>query len=291
MSWLRIELEPADPDPERVEMELQRLGAMSVSFHDAGDAPVLEPGPGETPLWPRTRVSALFAESSDSSLLGERLEPLSIPGSLSVSRLEDQDWQRAWRNSVAPMCFGDRLWVLPAESDRAPSDAAILKLAPGLAFGTGTHPTTAMCLEWLTSMDLDGRCVLDFGCGSGVLGLAALTLGARSVLAVDTDPQALQATRENSRRNSLTDRISVLQPAEVPASARYDVVISNILSGALMELAPTLERLSDAHARVALSGILREQSADVSNAYAYWIDLKPAAVTDDWMLLTGRRSG
>ena len=270
MPWLQVHVLTDCAHASAVEAALQTAGAVSVTLLDAQDQPVLEPAPGETPLWPQVRVTGLFDGDSDATALRDRLGAALAPGppgALRVEPLQDQAWERAWLEHFRPMRFGRRLWVVPGgqAADLADGDVAI-ELDPGLAFGTGTHPTTALCLEWLDSLALGGRRVIDLGCGSGILAVAALRLGAASAVAIDHDPQALLATRENAARNGVAARLMVLDTTAAPP-APADVVLANILAGTLIELAPGITALVAPGGRLALSGILADQVDGVLAAY------------------------
>ncbi len=282
-------------DPSSVEEILIRHGAQSVTFSDAGDVPVLEPGPGETPLWSSTRITGLFDAGVDMAELLEDLRSSLAVEQLpdhSLERLADRDWEREWLRDFGPMQFGRRLWVCPAGTEPARSDAVVVRLDPGLAFGTGTHATTAMCLEWLDSIDLQGRTMLDYGCGSGVLAIAALKLGCKHAHAMDIDVQAAAATRENAAQNEVQDRLTVSASAD-DIDGQFDVVVANILAGPLVELAGSISERVKPGGQLALSGILSEQAAEVLEAYAPWVDFdEPEFRQQDgqnWTRLTGRK--
>jgi ribosomal protein L11 methyltransferase len=289
VSWLQVEISVPAADVERVDTALQGLGALSVSLTDPGGAPILEPAPGSTPLWPEVIVGALLPAGVAEPAVRARLRA-ALPGhSLGIrfSRLEERDWVREFRENLAPLRFGARLWICPAGTACPDPAGVAVVLEPGLAFGSGSHPTTAMCLQWLAELPLRGASVLDWGCGSGILAIAALALGARSVTALDIDPQALQATRDNARQNGVEQALQVRHPDELPADARYDVVVANILAGSLIELAPRLARHCGGGARVALSGILDAQARVVRESCAPWLDLRLAADAGGWVLLAG----
>lgn len=287
---LVIELGRTDPGP--AEQACLALGAIAVSLTDGGDDPVLEPGPGEMPLWPELRMLALFGQSADPRMMAAVLTAvLGLPdGSIRIEALADRAWEREWLRDFRPMRFGRRLWVCPGGQQAPDADALVLELDPGLAFGTGTHATTALCLEWLDGQPLAGRRVLDHGCGSGILALAALRLGAAAATAFDIDPQALQATAENARRNRLEAGLTI---AATAASIRgpFDVVLANILAGPLVELAPALARCCAPGGSIALAGLQDAQSPEVARAYGPWFDIGPAARRDGWTMLAGRRRG
>jgi len=297
MPFLKLELDLGARDPEPFEDALFATGATSVTLADAADDPVLEPAPGMTPLWPTVRIEALFDEATDplSVLAGLQSmldEPL--PGHR-FSVLGDRAWEREWLKDFRPMRFGKRLWVCPGGQkppgeamDEPGSPPVVLELDPGLAFGTGTHPTTALCLEWLDAMDLRGRTVIDFGCGSGILAVAALKLGAASAIGVDIDPQALVASRDNAGRNGVADRLH-LQAASQPLAGQADVLLANILAGPLLALADEIKDRVLPGGRIALSGILAAQAEAVAERYAAWFDMNPASTLGDWIRLDGVR--
>ena len=297
MPWLELSLRCRAADEARLEAALEDLGALSVSLMDAADADneqaILEPGVGETPLWPEVTMLALFEQATPRELLLHAIEAWDERIDLSSAQFRevaDQDWERAWMDQYAPMKFGRRTWIIPWNMD-APAEAAqgvIVRLDPGLAFGSGTHPTTALCLQWLDSLDLHERAILDFGCGSGILALAALKLGAARAVGVDNDPQALLATVDNAQRNGVAGRLEVYTPAEEPP-ASYPVVVANILAVALDQLAETLAARVAPGGLIALSGILHGQEADLLQRYAPWFEHLQADQLDDWMRITGQR--
>jgi len=286
---LRVESE----HPGFVDETLMAAGALSVSYLDGEDHPVLEPLPGETPLWPNTVVLGLFPDGHDAAPTLALLRALVPDGDrlrVSSGLVEDQDWVRAWLEHWQPLRFGQRLWVTPAEK-RQQIDAAaavVMTLDPGLAFGTGTHPTTALCLEWLEGQPLQGCTVLDYGCGSGILAIAALLLGARHAVCVDIDPQALLATRQNAATNGVADRIETCLPQDFQPT-QYDRVLANILSGPLVQLAPRLGTCLADHGRLVLAGLLERQAAEVRTAYAAFLDFEPDGEREGWTRIAGRR--
>lgn len=286
MPFLQLTLPIGSADPAPFEDALLSAGAASITLEDAGDDPVLEPPPGATPLWPRVRIKALFDAGTDPDALRA-----SFPAA-SFEHIADRAWEREWLKDFRPMRFGQRLWICPGgqrpQLDESVPEPCLIELDPGLAFGTGTHPTTALCLEWLDGAPLRGRFVVDYGCGSGVLAIAALKLGARAALAIDIDPQALIATRDNAARNDVAERLTVGGPGAAQ-SAPADVLLANILAEPLLELAPALAERVAAGGTVVLSGILQSQAAPVASRYAAWFDMRPATVRDDWALLYGVR--
>jgi ribosomal protein L11 methyltransferase len=276
-------------DPEPFEALLFELGAASITLSDAGDDPVLEPAPGATPLWPTVEMRALFAHDADPERLSSALSlfaPDIMPPAFSI--VADREWEREWLADFKPMRFGRRLWVCPGGQTppEATDDSVRVELDPGLAFGTGTHPTTALCLTWLESNRLDGHIVVDYGCGSGILAIAALKLGARHVYAVDIDPQAQTATRSNAARNGVSDRLTL----DVPTRGTADVLVANILAGPLVELSATLQDFMQPRSELALSGILLDQVETVTAAYRPWFDIGLTGSRDGWALLSGRRT-
>lgn len=290
MPFVQIVVDLDGTDPAAAEDACFADGALAVTLADAADHPVLEPAPGATPLWPTVRLTALFAQDVDAPGVVERLA-----GSLGLDSwhfrcedVEDRAWEREWLRDFRPMRFGRRLWICPGGQAVDDPAAVVLELDPGLAFGTGTHPTTAMCLEWLDGADLQDRTVLDYGCGSGVLALAALRLGAGAACAVDIDPQALLATGQNADRNQLAHCIRICAADGLQEGA-WDVVMANILAGPLVDLAPELAARTRVAGHVVLAGMLNEQAGDVAAAYRPWFDMSQFSSRDGWTVLAGRR--
>jgi ribosomal protein L11 methyltransferase len=287
MPHLSVTVAIGNRDPEPFEALLFELGAASVTLLDAGDDPVLEPAPGATPLWPTIEMRALFAQDADRERLGAALSlfapDIEAPGFAIVA---DRAWEREWLVDFKPMRFGQRLWFCPGGQTVDAADAVRIELDPGLAFGTGTHATTALCLTWLESNSLAGRVLVDYGCGSGILGIAALKLGARQVHAIDIDPQAQIATRSNAVRNGVSDRLTL----DLPAWGTADVLVANILAGPLVDLAASLQGLMLPRSELALSGILLDQVETVTAAYRPWFDIRLTGSLDGWALLSGRRT-
>ena len=292
MPWLELSIRCSRRDWPRIEAALEELGALSVTLLDAHDEPILEPGPGETPLWRELTANALFDGGADRRGIGlvlQDLVPWLEPARLEFREVADADWTRAWMDQYQPMRFGRRLWIYPSTIEPPPdADTVVVRLDPGLAFGTGTHPTTALCLEWLDGLELAGRSVLDFGCGSGVLAIAALKLGAARATGVDNDPQALLASHDNALRNEVASALSLLEPGD-PRIGTHPVVVANILAGALVALEPTLAAACQAGGRIALSGILRGQADEVVAAYARAFTDLAVATRDDWVRVSGTR--
>ena len=290
MPWLQLRIELDGRDPAPVEDALHAAGAFAVTLDDARDDPIYEPPPGELPLWPSTRLTGLFSGDADPAILGATLENALGPDPLPIhefTALDDRTWEREWLKDFKPMRFGERLWVIPGEHEAPDPDAINLKLDPGLAFGTGTHQTTALCLDWLDGLDLNGKRVVDYGCGSGILAVAAALLGASEVLAVDNDPQAVLATKENAERNGVAALITAsLPPAE---SFVADVLVANILAAPLIMLAPRFEAMTAPGARVAVSGLLERQVDEVRAAFASWCALDKVGARDGWVRLSGTK--
>jgi ribosomal protein L11 methyltransferase len=285
---LLIELGRADPgDAERACLA---LGAFALSLSDAGDEALLEPAPGETPLWRETRLCALFADPAEPALLAATLTAvLGLPGdAIRCERVADRVWEREWLKDFRPMRFGRHLWVCPGGQSPPDPAAIVLELDPGLAFGTGTHATTALCLEWLDAHVVAGATMLDYGCGSGILALAALALGATRATAFDIDPQALIATRDNAARNALADRLAIAE-RDGAITGPFDLVVANILAEPLRRLAPELAGHCRPGGAVLLAGLLDAQAAEVAAAYGPWFDIETAARRDGWTALAGRR--
>lgn len=289
MPWIQIVIDSDATRAPRVSDALSDLGAVSVTFRDIHDDPVYEPALGTEPLWRGTSVTGLFEAGADVAPVIAQLRALF--GADLVARVEplaDQPWERAWLDHFHPMCFGKRLWICPTGTPPPEPTAVNLMMDPGLAFGTGTHATTALCLEWIDGHDFTGQTVIDYGCGSGVLAVAAALLGAREVHAVDLDPQALLATRENAQRNHVADRISVYSPEQFSAQPA-DVLLANILANPLRELAPLFERCVRPGGTIVLSGILDDQASDVARAYEPGFNLNATTRRDGWARIDGTR--
>lgn len=295
MTWLQLRLGVERSEVPELEALLLATGAVAVTLEDNANQPLLEPGVGETPLWNKTRLTGLYPADTDMQTVLGRL-PLHFlqPHNHRVEILEDKDWERAWMQHYRPMQFGQRLWVCPSWLEPPRPNAINLLLDPGLAFGTGTHPTTALCLQQLDGMPLAGQTVVDFGCGSGILAVAALKLGASLALGVDNDPQALLASQENALRNDIApENLPVALPQQVNQklwTQRADVVIANILAGPLVELSNTLLNFLQPEGVLLLSGLLQNQAAALCDHYADRISLEVVAEKDDWVCLRGNFS-
>lgn len=286
-----------------IEAALENAGALAVTLDEGNDGlsgatdprwdqhQVLEPAPGETPLWRQLRITALFNDDPAGSMQAEVAAQMLTAQCLvapSLHRLEDQPWERVWLEGLTPQRFGERLWICPRGQVVDAADAVVIDLDPGLAFGTGHHATTALCLEWLDRTPLTGSTLIDFGCGSGILAIAALKLGATRAVAVDHDPQALEATLENAQTNGVDERLVLYEPEQMPTDAA-DLLVANILAGPLVELAPRLGRLTKGNGLLALSGIVHHQAETVSGAYRGDFVLEPPLEREEWVLISGRR--
>ncbi|PIV32424.1 MAG: 50S ribosomal protein L11 methyltransferase [Lysobacterales bacterium CG02_land_8_20_14_3_00_62_12] len=292
MSWLELSVVVQKDSLARVEAALEDLGALSVTLLDAEDVPILEPAAGETPVWPNVVVNALFEATVDRGGLFDALQLMVAwltPERVSFRDVADADWTRAWMDQFKPMAFGRRTFIYPwnIEPPDQP-DQVVIRLDPGLAFGTGTHATTALCLHWLDGLALSGRRVIDFGCGSGILAIAALKLGAAEAIGIDNDPQALLASHDNAERNGVLDHLHLYTPENAPVLSA-DVVVANILASALIALEATLAALCRPGALIALSGILRGQEGEVMAAFAADFSELEVVQQEDWVRITGRR--
>jgi ribosomal protein L11 methyltransferase len=290
MPFLALSFELGAVDPDLAESVCFAAGALAVTLADARDDAVLEPAPGEVRLWPATRLEALFPGQSSASALGAELAAaLGLPASaFQAHALADRAWEREWLRDFHAMRFGERLWVCPHHETVTAADAVVVRLDPGLAFGTGTHATTALCLAWLDEHLRPGARVIDYGCGSGILAIAALQLGAAAASCFDIDPQALTATAGNAAANNVAARLNVCTHAD-DLPREVDVLLANILAGPLRELAPRCAALVRPGGTVVLSGLLEPQESDVTAAYDAWFDMRRFAVRDGWLGLAGSR--
>ncbi|MEO7200113.1 MAG: 50S ribosomal protein L11 methyltransferase [Dokdonella sp.] len=297
MAWLELCLTLHSEQQEAVEAALEEVGALAVTLLDAdaetsNERAILEPAPGQTPIWSSIVLSALFdADTDQDGLLHVLLEllPELSAEQFSFRDVADQEWTRVWMDQFQPMRFGRRLWIYPSNIEPPEdSEAVVVRLDPGLAFGTGTHATTALCLEWLDGLDLHGLRVIDFGCGSGILAIAALLLGADYVLGVDNDPQALLASHDNAERNGVRDGLQLAMPEDAPPLLA-DVLVANILAGPLYELAPVFAERVKPGGLFALSGILKGQEDELLQRYEAWFEDLNVSVREDWVRIDGRR--
>ena len=300
MSWLQLHIDTSEASASDIESALLQLGAVSVTLQDNADQPLLEPGVGEMPLWDAIQLTALFDGNSDSKKIIDRLLKTlgGTPPNYRFEKLDDQDWERSWLNDFEPLRFGEKLWICPSWYEPPEPDAINIALDPGLAFGTGTHQTTALCLEWLEQASLKNKTIIDYGCGSGILAIAALLLGAKQAICVDNDPQALAATLSNAAQNNISDAaLTVCKPEKLAAilveqdiaANGFDFVIANILAGPLISLVNNLTGLMNDDGAIILSGILDHQAVSVAEAYAAHIDFDPFANRDEWMRLSGKK--
>lgn len=290
--WQQINCHCTKAFQDEISQCMETAKALSITFQDAGDTPVLEPLPGETPLWNDLILTALFAGEDDLSTLLLSLESNKQQWNISkieLERIEDQDWERAWMDDFKPMKFGDNLWIYPSWNEIPEDNSTKIILDPGLAFGSGTHPTTALCLEWLDANPPQGLSVIDYGCGSGILAIAAAKLGAETILATDIDHQALIATKDNRLKNQIPESaIKTYFPEDMPKEA-VELLIANILSGPLVELAKTFAQLTKTNGRIVLSGILEEQTDNIVDAYQVYFSDIEVAQKDDWIRVTAQR--
>ena len=284
---------------DSIEQVLLDAGALSITLIDSEDQPIFEPGPGETPIWNLVTVVGLFPADVPKKALESRLNEVLATMSLvpfTISLIEDQDWERAWLDDFKPMYFGNHFWVCPTGMRPEKQQGVFMELDPGLAFGTGTHPTTALCLEWLAKNELSEKHMIDYGCGSGILGITALLLGAEKVYGVDNDPQALQASGDNCAKNSLDrERFPLFLPSDFATALskaelhQVDIVLANILAGPLVSLAEYLAAMVKTEGIILLSGILLEQSDMVISAYENWFDVNEPVCQGEWIRLEGKR--
>ena len=290
MPWIQIRLYATAKTANKLSNMLMGQGAQAVTYMDAQDNPVYEPLPGETKLWGETLVTGLFdAETDPAPIIAFFQRHFGKQMPYKVEQLEDKDWVREWMDHFHPMQFGERLWICPSWRDVPDPHAVNVMLDPGLAFGTGTHPTTALCLQWLDGIDLAGKTVVDFGCGSGILAIAALKLGAARVIGIDIDPQAIQASRDNAQRNGVADRLELFLPEEQPTQLQADILVANILAGPLRELAPLMNQLVRPGGKLALSGVLETQAPELEQIYGQWFDMDPTVTHEEWCRLSGTK--
>lgn len=292
MPWIQLRVTTTEQKAEQVSDMLMGWGAQAVSFVDAHDTPIYEPMPGEVIYWTNTIVVGLFDAEHPMDKVVKQLEQVSFfkdGVDYKLEQLEDKDWEREWMDNFHPIKFGTRLWVCPSWRDIPDPTAVNVMLDPGLAFGTGTHPTTALCMQWLDATIKPEQTVVDFGCGSGILGIAALKLGAKRVVGVDIDPQAIEASTANAKRNNVNGQIELYLPKDQPVDFQADVVVANILAGPLAELKHVISAYVKPNGVLALSGILESQADSVMAAYADEFSFDPIAVQDEWVRLSARK--
>ncbi|BBP46671.1 ribosomal protein L11 methyltransferase [Thiosulfatimonas sediminis] len=290
MAWIQINTTVTETLAEPLSDAFMECEAVSVTFEDAKDDPIFEPDIGTTPIWQNTKVTALFDAEVDAKAvilqIKNHLNALA-EHSFKIEVLEDKDWIREWMDQFQPMQFGTKLWIVPSWCQPQEADAINLMLDPGLAFGTGTHPTTAMCLRWLDSNPPQNKTVIDYGCGSGILALAAKKLGALSVSGTDIDPQAIQASHQNAERNGENLHFALVKEFD---SKPVDVLLANILSGPLKELAPEFQRLVKNGGELVLSGLLASQAAELQTHYLqFGFQLDQLETDEEWARLSGRK--
>jgi ribosomal protein L11 methyltransferase len=299
MAWLQLKASIPPEQAEWLEELLLAEGASAITLQDAHDEPVFEPDRGTTPLWRETVLTGLYDDLAGVEAMIERVQrawaeqsPDEPAPQIEYELLADRDWEREWMDGFEPLRMGERLWIVPSWHEAPDPDAVNLLLDPGLAFGTGTHPTTALCLGWLDAQDLAKRQILDYGCGSGILAIAALKLGAEIAVGVDIDPQALQASRDNAERNQIDESSLILDYPEKIGQGQFEVVVANILAGPLIDMAATIAARVRPNGLLALSGILEAQTESVLEAYrAQGLIMDEPKEKEGWMLLTGRRPG
>ena len=285
---LTLQLDAAEVPTAEVLLEL--AGAESIALADAGDNPVLEPLPETTPLWPHVTLCAVFPADAKLTSVGELLHSACAAREVKITALRDADWQAAIRQVFKARAFGRRIWLAPADDTAVPAGRIGIRLHMGLAFGTGEHPTTALCLDWLDAHVRPGATVLDYGCGSGVLAVAALALGASHAWATDNDPQALAATRSNAQLNGAAERVAITTPEALPA-VRVDIVAANILAGPLIALAPLLAAHVRPGGALVLAGVLSTQAAEVAKAYSPYCTGFAHTTEQGWVRLAAIRNG
>ena len=291
MAWHQFSIQVKQDRIELIENTLLAANALTVTLRDAANQPLLEPKPGDMPLWNQTIIICLFNINTDKLLIEASINNelnKTEQQSLHYELIADKNWVHAWMDDFHPMQFGDRLWVVPSHCEPIDNHAVNMVLDPGLAFGTGTHPTTAMCLRWLDKQDLDNQILLDFGCGSGILAIAGLLLGANKAFVTDIDPQAIEATHSNAKKNKVNNNIIILSKNEKPKQ-HINVLVANILAKPLLELASIFAELCPINSKLALSGILREQTEEIIECYAQWFDIEKSNFDGDWALVTAIR--
>lgn len=289
-AWQQVRVSVSEPQAAIVEDALSELGAVSVTLQDAEDQPVFQLDPGTTPIWQHTEVIGLFTfDTPMDAVTASLAEGCGLNAAdITVEVVEDTDWERVCMQDFKPMRFGRRVWICPSWETPPEPDAVNIMLDPGLAFGTGTHPTTALCLEWLDQQDIEGRTVIDYGCGSGILAIAASLLGAKQVIGVDNDPQAIIASESNRELNQVSpEQMRVYLPGQPHEAA--DVLVANILSGPLEELMPIITSLVKPGGKLVLSGILSEQTQALLDAYKPSFEMLPPVTRDEWVRIEGIR--
>jgi ribosomal protein L11 methyltransferase len=287
MAWHSLSVITDEHTAPKVADFFDSLGAVSVTYMDAEDEPVYEPAIGETKIWTNTQVVALYELDFDPETIKASVQTQFANANLQqwqYEYIDDRAWERAWMEHYHPMKFADSLWVCPTGQEQVKDNTVCLTLDPGLAFGTGTHPTTAMCLEWLASHNVNDKTIIDYGCGSGILAVAAILLGAKVAHALDIDPQAITATHDNALKNNVTESIHCYLPEQFPVM-QADIVLANILAKPLIDLAASISALVITGGALVLSGILAEQAQSVLDAYSAHFDFQPLTQQEDWVRL------
>lgn len=282
MGWIQLRVNGTAESAEHIGDLMSAQGALSITFLDSKDTPIFEPLPGETRLWGETDIMGLWQADADVNSILTYLKQHLGEMRYKVEALEDKDWERAWMENFHPMCFGERLWICPSWKPVPDPDAVNVMLDPGLAFGTGTHPTTSLCLQWLDGLDLTGKTIIDFGCGSGILAIAALKLGAARAIGIDIDPQAIEASQANAERNGVAEKLELYLTDDAPDVAG-DILVANILAGPLTELAPAIADRTQPGSLLALSGLLNTQTEKVCDAYKPWFTQFDVAEKEEWI--------
>lgn len=293
MAWIQIYINTTKNRVDEISELLLAIGCLSITYTNAGDTPIFELDPGDVAYWQDTTIVGLFDATVDTAAITAFLQKQSVFSSglhHRFEQVEDKDWEREWMDSFHPMQFGERLWVYPSWRAVPHSDACCVLLDPGLAFGTGTHETTALCLEWLDRINLRGKTIVDFGCGSGILAIAALKLGASRAIGIDIDPKAIVASRENAERNGVADLVEWYLPNDAP-EFKADVVVANILASPLKALKREVCSYANAGGLIALSGILVEQAKSVEDEYAELLALETSEQKGEWVRISGRLLG
>lgn len=297
MKWLQIHITVEQAQVDFTETLLSSLGAVSVTLDDAENQDLLEPLPGETPLWNKVIVTGIYAQEEGEDIDVTALETFiltQLPTEPMRSEfLEDQVWERSWMDYYEPIQIGEKYWIVPEWIEPPEADAVNIKLDPGLAFGTGNHASTFLCLQWLGKTDVKDKVVIDYGCGSGILGVAALLLGAKKVYATDIDPQAVLATKQNAELNGVLENLYVGLPEEFNAefkNQQADILVANILAGPLMSLAKEFSTLIKSEGEFALAGVIEEQVTDVSSIYSEFFDIVEVEKREEtWCRISGSR--
>jgi len=292
MPWQQLQVRVTEAGAPCVEDLLSELGAVSVTLQDGEDQPVFQIDPGTTPLWRSTEVTGLFEQSADMEAVARTLRArggIEADEPIMVEFVDDADWERVCMQDFKPMQFGRRVWICPSWEQPPVPEAINIMLDPGLAFGTGTHPTTALCLEWLDAQPLQDALVIDYGCGSGILAIAAVLLGARQVIAIDNDPQALLASASNRELNGISATQMTVHLPGIPDHPQADVLVANILSGPLEQLTPVIAALVKPGGRLILSGVLSQQTQSLLDSYHPWFEMLPPVLRDEWVRVEGIR--